>query len=209
MSRRKDVTISELVFLGTVAGLGGAWAMSQFTKMWNSLLHPGSYVNSLPLPPVPYSNQEWESTSGIAQVIGSVTLRRRLSLKEKRIGARVVHYGVGASSGVFYALLVQRGSAIATRSGVFFGFGLWLIADELLMPCLGISRELRYYSSQAQANSLGEHLAYAFTTDFVCRCLSARRFAVFRWLRVLGGTMKPRVFEFFWRNRRLAARVHE
>jgi len=166
--------MSKLVFFGTAAGLAGAWGMTQFTKMWNSRLLRRQYANSLSLPPVPYSDQEWDSTSRIAEAIGSAALGRRLSVEEKKTGAAVVHYGVGSAAGVVYAMLVHRRSVITSLSGAFFGLGLWLIADELLTPSMGLSPKLKYYSLQAQANSLGEHLVYAVTTDFVYRCLSAQ-----------------------------------
>ena len=148
--------------------------MTQFTKMWNGLLLPRSCANSPPVPPLPYSSQEWDSTSGIAATLGSIALSRRLTLEEKKKGAAIVHYGVGSAAGVSYAILVHHRSVITHHSGAFFGLGLWLIADELLMPSLGLSRELGCYSFQAQANSLGEHLVYAVTTDLVYRYLSAQ-----------------------------------
>jgi hypothetical protein len=174
MSRRKDVSIFNLVFFGTAAGLAGARAMTQFTKMWNGLSLWRSYANSSPLPPVPYSDQEWDSTSRIAEAIGSAAFGRRLSAEEKKTGAAVVHYAIGGAAGVVYAILVQHRSIFTNHSGTFFGLGLWLIADELLMPCLRLSRKLGSYPFRAQANSLGEHLVYAVTTDFVYRCSSAQ-----------------------------------
>ncbi len=146
--------------------------MTQFTKMWNGLRR--SYGNSLLLPPVPYSDQEWDSTSRIAEAIGSAAFGRQLSAEEKKTGAAVVHYGIGGAAGVFYAILAQRRSVFTNHSGAFFGLGLWLIADELLMPRLRLTRKPASYSFQAHANSLGEHLVYAVTTDFVYRGLSAQ-----------------------------------
>lgn len=172
MRRRKDVSIFNLVFFGAVAGLTGAWAMSQFTRMWNGLLPHRSYANARQLQPVSYSNQEWDSTSRIANAIGSAALGRQLSGEEENLGAALVHYGVGSAAGVCYAILVQRRSEMANYRGVLFALGMWLIADELLMPYLGFSRKLRSYSLKAQANSLGEHVVYAVVTDSLYRRFS-------------------------------------
>ena len=65
--------------------------MTQFTKMWNGLLLPRSCANSPPVPPLSYSSQEWDSTSGIAATLGSIALSRRLTLEEKKTGAAIVH----------------------------------------------------------------------------------------------------------------------
>ncbi len=175
MRRRKDVSIPNMIFVGAAAGLAGAWAMSQFTKVWNGLLRP-QRANALPLRPIPYSEQEWDSTSRIASAIGSAALGRPLSADEKKRGAVLVHYGVGGAAGIVYAILVQRRSTITNQCGALFGLGLWLIADELLMPCLGLSRKRGSYSLQAQANSLGEHLIYAAMADSVYRRLSRSSF---------------------------------
>lgn len=156
-----------------MAGVAGVWTMTQFTKLWNALLPRFSGDDPL-RPPVPYSRQEWDSTSRIAEKVGSRAFRRPLTLRETKAGAAIVHYAVGGAAGVCYAILAHRSSLIATRSGAVFGIGLWLIADEYVIPSLGLSRKLRDYSLVTQANSLGEHLIYGITTDLayrsLCRC---------------------------------------
>jgi hypothetical protein len=52
----------------------------------------------------------------------------------------------------------------------FFGAGMWLLGNEVLLPAIGIIKR-EDYNLAMQANGLGEHLAYGLTTDLICRQL--------------------------------------
>ena len=170
--RRGDrISYSKTILLGTAAGLSGAWVMTQFTRLWKILL---PCTEKSETPPIPFSQEEWDSTSAIAEGIASPLLGRALSLREKKTGAVIVHYVVGGAGGAVYATLARRSTAITWGRGAFFGFAVWLFANELLMPVLGVTDKLGRYAWRQQANSLGEHLVYAFTTDALYRRAGSR-----------------------------------
>ncbi len=153
---------------GLLGGVAGAWAMDQFTRAWQQLVPDSKHISFSPLP---YSRQEWDSTSRTAAVAGRYLLGRELSGKEREIGAQVVHFAVGAAGGAVYGMFIGRGSFHPLISGLAFGTALWLFGEEIAMPLLGINNPPQGYSLADHANSLGEHLVYGISTAAVARLL--------------------------------------
>ena len=62
---------------------------------------------------LPYSAQEWDATSRIANLSACWMTGRKLPQKELKIGAVIVHHTTGATAGALYGALVYRSTAIA------------------------------------------------------------------------------------------------
>jgi hypothetical protein len=149
--------------VGAVSGLAGGRAMAQFTRLWNNL-------SASPSEPLPYSSQEWDATSKISKACARRISGRRLSVEESKAAAAVVHYAIAGSTGVLYAMALRTGMLKSRWSGAFFGAGMWLLGNKVLLPAIGIIKR-EDYNLAMQANALGEHLAYGLTTDLICRQL--------------------------------------
>lgn len=148
--------------------------MSQFTRLW-SIFSTSTEAQNLRRPPLPYSQQEWQSTSALADAIAQRALRRKLSARERETGAAIIHYAVGATGGVMYAALATKAAGITRLSGAIFGIAIWMLADEILLPATGFLRSPKTYSLLSQANSLGEHVIYGLTAESVRRALQPAR----------------------------------
>lgn len=168
---------------GFLAGLAAGAAMSVFSAAWFRVL-PGSRGRPLQYPPpedpapstaasspLAASQQEWDSTESAAVSVAHRVLARRLAPRQRVWGAVAAHFAVSAAAGAVYGAAAELLPAVAAGSGLIFGAGLWLTAQEVLMPALGWSRPLPQYSLAMQANSLGEHLAYGIATDGLRRAL--------------------------------------
>lgn len=155
--------LSRTLMLGAVAGLLGARSMGTFTRLWRNFLK--SNQDGDRKPGSSYSAQERDATERIAEIVAARVFERRLSMRDRHAGSIVVHYGVGAASGAVYALLPNRFPFVSRFCAILFGAAMWLVADELLMPALGVTRALKNYSAAMQANALGEHIVFALTTD--------------------------------------------
>jgi hypothetical protein len=147
---------------GAAAGMAGGWAMTRFTKLWNNL-------SGFEAEPLPYSAQEWDATSRIAQLCITCVSDRKPSKKGLKAGAAIVHYAIAAGAGAGYETLMRSGVADIRWSGTLAGIAMWLIGNELL-AALGLITP-GDYSFAMRANSLGEHIAYGLTTDLICRRL--------------------------------------
>lgn len=162
---RGRASLAKTLVAGGIAGLAGACAMSGFARVSDTLAQRTDLRSKHEATRIPYSEQEWDATTRIAQAGARRIINRRLNGKEERIGAAMVHYAVGAASGAAYAVLAKRFPQVGKYSGAAFGAAMWVLTDELLMPATGTTRKLRDYSMLAQANALGEHIIYAVTTN--------------------------------------------
>jgi hypothetical protein len=153
--------------VGAVAGFSGGWVMSRFTRLWNNLCGCRQQ-------PLPYSSQEWDATSKIAEVTMQTLNRRRLTPDELKTAAAIVHYAIACCAGFSYGIALRSRLLSSRWCGAVFGAGLWLAGNECLLPLLGIL-EREDYNFAMNANALGEHLAYGLTTDLICRQFLSRQ----------------------------------
>jgi uncharacterized membrane protein YagU involved in acid resistance len=133
--------------------------MALFSRAWNVLSLPRRS-------PLPYSRQEWEAASGIAD-LATTALGQHLSAAEKEVAVMMVHYGTATASAVLYSSIVPRQVRRSVWSGALFGSAMWLIANGLLSGPLRRAKTLHSYEDQAQA--LAEHVVYGLTVALVCR----------------------------------------
>ncbi len=156
---------------GLSGGLAGAWAMDQFTRLWQQFTSEGAAAQRQWIP-LPYSQQEWDSTSRTAARAARYLLGREFSCKQRKLGAQFMHFAVGAAGGAMYGAFIDPRFSRSLLSGLLFGATLWLVGEEIAMPLLGINNPPQHYSIADHANSLGEHLIYGITTAVVASLLS-------------------------------------
>ena len=153
---------------GAIAGAVGVWLMDRVT--WHF------YRNEKPA----VHRQEKE-----AQVEGkyapAVTAERMLGAfgiripDEKRyLAGRSVHYFMGMMPAVFYALGRHRMQGIGSWRGPLYGFALFLVFDEGIVPLLGHAAGPTAYPWQAHARGCIAHLVLGTTTDTVLNLLGNR-----------------------------------
>jgi len=145
--------------------------MDQFTRGWNAIVPDSKRRKQSP--PLPYSQQEWDSTSRTASQVAGFFLQRKLTHHETKLGAQLVHFAVGGLVMAGYAGLFPRKLNQPLASGLIFGFGLWFVAEELAMAVLKINDPPQDYSLPMHLNSLGEHFAYGVASTLVARALIA------------------------------------
>ena len=120
-------------------------------------------------PPMHASQQEWDSTLNTAVALAEKVLHRPLPERQRELGAVVVHYLVGAVFGAAYGAAREVLPDAGRGVGAVFGAAVFVLAQEIGTPRMGLSKPLRDYSVAMQANSLGEHVVWGVTTDVVAR----------------------------------------
>lgn len=175
------------VFAGMLGGIAGAFAMSQFSRLWASaypasvgspekhkVLNFAAARGRLGRPLMYASQQEWDSTLNAATAVLLRLLHRPLSEPQRERGAVAVHYAVGATVGAAYAAVREYMPEAGAASGAAFGAAVWLVFEETGMPLLGWTRPPRQYSLAEHANAFGEHIAFGVTTETVRRLLRGK-----------------------------------
>jgi uncharacterized membrane protein YagU involved in acid resistance len=173
--------LSKAALAGLAGGLAGAWAMSLFSAGWEKALpasagHPGARTISIEegrrrrKPPMHASQQEWDSTMNAATAVARV-LHLPLPEQQQERGAVAVHYAVGGIMGAAYGLMREFVPEVGMGAGSAFGAAVFVLAQEIGTPRVGLSKPLGEYSFTMHANSLGEHVAWGITTDLVRRAV--------------------------------------
>ncbi len=156
---------------GFAGGLGGVSAMDCFTSL-------AARCRPEPNRSLPYSLQEWDATTRIANLTACWMTGCKLPQKELKTGAAIVHHTTGATAGALYGALVYRSTAIAQSiivsalAGLCFGAGVWYLGDELILPALGVLKR-EDYTAGMRTEALLAHLTYGVATGLSYRRLMA------------------------------------
>jgi len=155
---------------GAVAGLVGTFAMSEVQRLW-TLLADGRAPQSAG---GRHDARDWQERSEhqnsnelAADAVARYTVGRHLKRKELRVAAPLLHYSFGATVGAIYGAYAE--SRRVGRSGAAFGATVWLAADEIAMPLLGLSDSAARRPLEMHLQSLVAHLVYGIATEMTRR----------------------------------------
>ena len=157
---------------GAVAGLVGTWAMSEAQRLWTHAVDgdaPESAGGRHDARDWQERSEHQNSNELAAQAVARVMLGRSLTRQELRVAAPLSHYLFGAAMGAVYGVYAQRRQAPA--SGAAFGTTVWLAADEIAMPLLGLSQSTARRPLEMHLQSLVAHLVFGAATEMTRRSL--------------------------------------
>ena len=99
---------------------------------------------------------------------------RHLSHEQKKKLGPLVHYSFGTLQGAVYGTVAEMtGASKGLLSGLIFGTALYLAADEMAVPALGLSGKLTEYPLSSHLYGLASHLVYGVSTEVARRGLRA------------------------------------
>ncbi len=149
---------------GMVGGFVASWTMNQFqaaltraTEATNPEMANGA------------STEPDDATVKVASALSESLLDRPLTTEEKRPGGSAVHYAFGTLMGGLYGALAEVSPSVTSGRGVPFGTILWLGADEVAVPALGLSSTPNEAKPSMHLAALTAHLVYGVATDLVRR----------------------------------------
>jgi len=166
------------VFKGIVAGLAGglvaSWTMNQFQAAWMKLAggdeKPHGAQSMQPAQgsegdQAQDANEQDDATVETAKVISRNVFSHELQESEKKPAGALVHYAFGAATGGLYGALAEVSPQVTMGTGLPFGAAFWLLADEIAVPALGLSKGPTAYPVSTHAYALASHFVYGVTTE--------------------------------------------
>jgi uncharacterized membrane protein YagU involved in acid resistance len=117
-------------------------------------------------------SEQRNSNELAAQAIAGYMLGRCLTRQELRVAAPLVHFLFGAAVGAIYGAYAEGRQADASGAG--FGATVWLAADEIAMPLLGLSDSTARRPLEMHLQSLVAHLVYGTATEMTRRSVRAQ-----------------------------------
>jgi putative membrane protein len=169
---------------GLVAGLAGglvaSWTMNQFQAAWTRIAEGGEKPHGAQsMQPSEGSKGEQsqdtheqdDATVKAAKAISEGVFGHELKENEKRPAGAAVHYAFGTVTGGLYGALAEVTPQVTTAAGIPFGAAFWLVADEVAVPLLGLSKGPTEYPVSTHAYALASHLVYGVTAEVSRRAL--------------------------------------
>lgn len=161
---------------GAAGGLIGTVVMTQFQKGWQKTAEKRRL-----------GDIEARNTSSRAEASEDATMKaagklahiagQELTHEEKRRASPWVHYGFGTAMGALYGMAMEtsprgvRAQRIPFFGGLF-GSALFLGADEMAVPAMGLAEAAETPSSHLYG--WASHLVYGLTAEFVRRQVRSR-----------------------------------
>lgn len=159
---------------GIIGGLAGTWAMSETQRAWTRVVDrdvPESAGGKHDARDWQERSERQNSNELAAQALAGYLVGRSLTRDELRIAAPLMHYLFGAALGAVYGVYAERQHA--QRFGAAFGTTVWLGADEIAMPLLGLSDSTMRRPLEMHLQSLMAHLVFGAATEVTRRSLQA------------------------------------
>jgi hypothetical protein len=151
---------------GAIGGLAGTSAMNETQRAWTHAVD-GQAPES---PAGKHDARDWQERSEgqnsneiAAQFLATRFIGRRLDCGELAIAAALAHYTFGAAMGALYGAYVERRGRSGT--GIAFGLMVWLLADEIAMPLLGLSGSTLRRPLEKHLQSIAAHIVFGMTTE--------------------------------------------
>src|ERR1700752_28329 len=156
---RRDASVIKGAAAGLVAGLVASWVMNQFQAAVGKLMEgqekshgAQSQQSGTPdhgagafLKVRDADNPDDNAAERTANVLPVALLDKPLSENQKHVGGTIFHYAFGASTGALYGAAAELTPMVRTGLGLPFGLGVWAVADEFVVPALGLSKSPAEY----------------------------------------------------------------
>jgi putative membrane protein len=163
---------------GALGGIVGSWTMVLFNHMVggieeNRRREPYRRERASP------NNQDGTisdepASLKLARKTAEPVLGRALTESEKEAGGDLFHYGFGALAGAIYGAAAEVRPRTTAGAGAPFGAAVWLAADEVGLPLVGLAKRPTEYPPSRHAAALGTHLVFGVTVEGVRRLLRGR-----------------------------------
>jgi hypothetical protein len=127
-----------------------------------------------PQPAQALGNASDDATARVANAAFSAAGYPLLNPRDRQAAGQFVHLAFGAANGALYGAAAELEPRVTAAAGVPFGASVWLLADEGLVPAMGLSRDPREASTGLLAYGFLSHCVYAITTELVRRSLRRR-----------------------------------
>ena len=168
---------------GAIGGAAGSWAMVRFNHALGRTENgqrPQQHRRQSASPNETDGTISDEPASiQVASIAAEAVTDARLDDREKQIGGSLVHYVFGAAVGAAYGAAAEYRQSATALAGLPFGTGVWIAADELGLPLVGLARKPTDYPAARHLAAFASHLVFGLATEAVRRQLRGpRRVAV-------------------------------
>ena len=107
----------------------------------------------------------------LANAISVGLTEQELTRSEKDSAGTALHYAYGISMAALYGAAAEFAPVVTIGAGLPYGASIWVVADEGIVPALGLSKSSEEYPLSVHAYALASHMVYGVTTEVVRRAV--------------------------------------
>ena len=164
--------------VGFAGGLLGAFAMNLFARAVSAASDGHEATGAAPGTDRTRRGVQPAQAEGVAEDDATVRVGtlayRALTGSEPPLAMRswlgtAAHYAFSGTVGACYAAMAERAPIIRAGHGAAYGTAVWIVADEMMMPVLGLSRGPRQLSAGVHAYALAGHWVWGLTLESAVR----------------------------------------
>ncbi len=160
-------SLCKSMMAGAIGGFVAAFAMNQFqaavSAVSASALHKERQRKDWPEPGPQAKSSGDDATVKAAKAISTAIFDHELREDEKRWAGPAVHYGLGAALGALYGALALS-TEVEVGAGTAYGSAVWLGADEIAVPMVGLSGPPTETPLTGHVSALASHLVFGLVT---------------------------------------------
>jgi len=169
--------------IGMAAGVAAAWVMQQFQTAAAQGVKKARQSMGLPQPTIgpradgrdPQEQQQGEpSAIRAATAVAERVLHRPIPKEHEETAGAIAHCGLGAFCGAAYGAAAELTPHVTAGHGTAFGAAVWLLADEIAVPALGLSLPPTKHPPSTHLFALSSHLVFGATTELLRRAMRDR-----------------------------------
>lgn len=176
---RRERSLWKGAVAGIAAGVAATVVMTQFQNLWN-LVSDRMKSDEDRAQETQQQEPQESDEAATSKVVGKIAdlSGYNLSDDQKQKGGVAVHYGFGTTMGALYGVTMEMApwkvKAREALAGLGFGAALFIGADEVMVPALGLSGKPGDQPFGSHLYGLTSHLVYGMSAEGI-RCL-VRRF---------------------------------
>ena len=159
-TKNSERNILKGIVAGAVGGLTAAFVMTQYQALTAKLTESDDSKK-------PKKNESEPANVKAAKMVSEGVFDHRLKKDEKEPAGEAMHYLMGGVSGAIYGATAELTGATTFAAGLPFGSAVWAIADDVVIPALGLSKSPTEYPLSTHAYALSSHWVYGLVTEVV------------------------------------------
>ena len=178
LNRNDDRNVWKGLAAGLAGGLVASYVMNQFQALWSKASEAAKKPQGSPSASHGGQGQQQRdsekqepATVKAAAAISEGVFDHHLTKSEKKVAGPAVHYAMGGTSGAIYGAASELAPEVTVGAGIPFGTAVWLVADEITVPALGLTEPPTQRPLSWHVSSLASHFVYGLTTDLVRRAV--------------------------------------
>ncbi len=158
----KENNLVKGIIAGAVAGVVATFVMTKYQNVTQDLMNDDKKDSD---------KKEDPATVKAANMITENVFDHELEKSEKEIAGQTMHYLMGGISGAILGASAEYTDLAKLGGGLPFGTAVWAIADDIVVPALGLSNSPLQTSLSTHAYALSSHWVYGIVSEFVRRAI--------------------------------------